>query len=90
MYYIFDNDGKTLDRYTLINKDGDVYGFSENPFLGFGQFSHNTDDATNEFTSGGRKQFIAEALADKNWLGKRIKLKDLPEEAQKFVLERIK
>jgi len=84
MYYIFDNGGKTLDRYTLINKYGEVYGFSENPRTGFGQYSHTL------FTGEDRKKYILDALADKDWLGKRIKLKDLPKEAQKFVLERLK
>ena len=31
-FIIFDNGGKTLDRYTIINKEtGDVYGCGENP-----------------------------------------------------------
>lgn len=30
-FFIFDNGGKTLDRFTIINKDtGDVFGSSEN------------------------------------------------------------
>ena len=31
-YIIFDNGGKTFDRFTIINKEtGDVFGASENP-----------------------------------------------------------
>jgi len=31
-FVIFDNGGRTLDRFTIINKEtGDVYGCSENP-----------------------------------------------------------
>jgi hypothetical protein len=31
-FTIFDNEGKTLDRFTIINSDtGDVFGSSENP-----------------------------------------------------------
>ena len=38
--YIFDNGGKTFDRYTIIAADGEVYGSSCNPFhpQGFGQY----------------------------------------------------
>lgn len=91
MYWIFDNKGTTIDRYTLVNKDGDVYGFSSDPFhptYGFGQFSHNTDDGISEFTKEGRNEFVASAKLNPEWLGVQIKLKDLPPEAQKFVNQR--
>lgn len=39
--YIFDNGGKTLDRYTILTYDGNVFGASENPFHGFGQFCNH-------------------------------------------------
>ena len=40
---ILDNGGKTFDRYTIINKDGDMFGASVNPFhpQGFGMFCGN-------------------------------------------------
>ena len=43
---VLDNGGKTHDRYTIILKDGDVFGASENPFhtMGFGQYNHNIAD----------------------------------------------
>lgn len=44
---ILDNDGKTFDRYTIINtKDGEMIGASEMPFnpLGFGQYCGNVAD----------------------------------------------
>ncbi|HEX4851952.1 MAG TPA: hypothetical protein VFV08_14150 [Puia sp.] len=32
-FIVFDNSGKTEDRYTVVNKEsGDVYGLSANPF----------------------------------------------------------
>ena len=36
---IFDNGGKTLDRYTIILSDGETFGASNDPFApnGFGQ-----------------------------------------------------
>jgi hypothetical protein len=87
MYWIFDNKGVTVDRYTLVNKDGDVYGFSIDPFhptYGFGQFSHNIS----EFTKEGRNEFIASAKLNPECLGVQVKLKDLSPEAQKFVNQR--
>ncbi len=47
---IFDNGGKTVDRYTAINKKtGDIVGFDSNPFhpMGFGQFSGNAVNRMN-------------------------------------------
>jgi hypothetical protein len=71
-YHLFDKPS-TIDRYTLITKDGDMYGFSEDPFFptGFGQFC-------GEWQGG-----------NKSHLGKRITMKDLPDQAHKFVSERI-
>jgi hypothetical protein len=42
-YIVFDNKGKTYDRYTVIFWNGDVLGASEDPFhpLGFGQYCGN-------------------------------------------------
>ena len=36
---VFDNGGKTYDRYTIIMPDGEIYSASEQPFhpCGFGQ-----------------------------------------------------
>lgn len=41
--YIFDNEGESFDRYTIILPNGDILGASENPFhpLGFGQHCAN-------------------------------------------------
>ena len=56
---VFNNNGKTFDRYTILNKkNGDVYGASDNPFhpQGFGQFSGNVADRMNiTFGYGWRK-----------------------------------
>jgi len=51
-FRIFDNGGKTLDRYTLINSDGDVFGFDEHPFhpLGFGQYCGNANQWSSKST----------------------------------------
>ncbi len=44
--YAFDNGGETLDRYTLINREGDMLGLSDDPThpLGFSQFVGNCID----------------------------------------------
>ncbi len=45
--FILDNNGDTLDRYTIINeKDGEMIGSSDMPFnpLGFGQYCGNVCD----------------------------------------------
>ena len=48
---IFDNGGKTADRYTgVITATGDVVGFNDQPFnpaFGFGQFCGNVTDRMN-------------------------------------------
>lgn len=42
MLKIFDNEGQTLDRFTILDTTtGDLYGASENPFHGFGQHCGN-------------------------------------------------
>lgn len=45
-YTVFDNEGETLDRYTVINRDGDMIGLSANPNspLGFNQYCGNCVD----------------------------------------------
>jgi hypothetical protein len=44
-FTVLDNNGETLDRYTIIdNVTGDCYGASENPFHGFGQYCGNISD----------------------------------------------
>lgn len=59
--FIFDNEGKTIDRYTgIIGKTGDVFGFNENPFhpCGFGQFCGNVTDRMNvTYGCGWRNHF---------------------------------
>ena len=53
---IYDNDGKTLDRYTVVLKDGSVYGMSADPFhpQGFCQFCGDLDQHTQGLSHCGR------------------------------------
>jgi len=72
-YRIRDNGGKTIDRYCLITSNKDVYFFNECPYHPQGVGMY----------SG---QFYG---SDTRYLGKLISLNDLPEQAQKFVKERL-
>ena len=75
---IYDNGGKTIDRYTLVvpsvNTPGmlDMYGFNEAPYhpQGFGQYA------------GEYRQ-----MGSYSHLGKLVSLESLPEQARKFVKE---
>ena len=78
---VYDNGGKSIDRYTLVipslntPRKNEYYGFNENPFhpQGFGQFS-------------------GEYYLLKNYdhLGKIIPIETLPEQARKYVEQNIK
>jgi len=78
---VYDNGGKSYDRYTLVMPDmdtprtNDYWGFSENPFhpQGFGQFA-------GEYP----------LLKNYDSLGKLIPIESLPEQARKFVEQNIK
>ncbi len=70
---IYDNGGKTVDRYTMIMPDGEAWGFNENPYhpQGFGQYAGSL---------AGLHTF--------SHLGKPVKsVMDLPEQARRFVDE---
>ena len=70
---IYDNGGKTIDRYTMIMPDGEAWGFNESPYhpQGFGQYAGNLGE-----------------LRTFSHLGKPVKsIMDLPEQARKFVDE---
>ena len=73
---IYDNGGKTIDRYTLVvpsvNTPGmlDMYGFNDDPYhpQGFGQYA------------GEYRQ-----MGSYSHLGKLVSLDSLPDEARRFV-----
>lgn len=75
---IYDNGGKTVDRYTLVvpsvNEPGklDMYGFNDAPYhpQGFGQYA-GAYPRTGSYSH----------------LGKLVSLSDLPEQARRFVEE---
>jgi hypothetical protein len=75
-YKIFESKMKVADRFTLINVDGDVFGFDEMPFhpLGFGQYCGNVDQWKTKSTKH---------------LGKRITIEQLSNQARIFVQDRI-
>lgn len=96
---VFDNGGKTFDRYTILNrKTGDVYGASTNPThpQGFGLFSHNVADdywivaygyswRRNCDVKKCIKFAVDRYMTDSIHLGDKIKLIDLPDEVINFI-----
>ena len=73
---LYDNGGKTFDRYTLITGRKEVYGFSENPLSpqGFNQFCGTWDDPNGDFEN----------------LGERVSLAEVPREVQAAIAERLR
>lgn len=89
---VYDNGGKTFDRYTCVftgkSAEGACLGMSEHPAhpQGFGQHGQAEN-------SGGRFRAIdvnkagwAPAVGRSNHLGKRIRFEDLPEDCRKLVM----
>ena len=70
---IFDNGGGTIDRYTLITYDGMVYSFNDNPYHPQGFGQY-----CGQWKGGSTHH-----------LGKKISTANLPENAQRFVKERL-
>lgn len=101
VYTIFDNGGESLDRYSIINEDGDILGLSGNPThpLGFSQFCGNCVDSVMFYVYGGswRRHFnvpriihrelprIIEEFEAEGHLGERVEFVDLPEGIQEHI-----
>ena len=102
---IFDNNGQTADRYTIIFSDGDVIGASTEPFApqGFGQHCGNLIDNYCRSAFGGRGterpttqreinkwlKVDIDAFKKEGNLGKLIKFDQLPEDVKKFAQQEI-
>lgn len=103
-YVVFDNEGETLDRYTIINEDGDILGLSDNTThpLGFSQFCGNCVDNVMSYSWGGswRRHLnvprvihrelprIIEEFESEGHLGKGIEFSGLSEELQAHIKSR--
>lgn len=87
-YHIFDHGNEFADRYTLVSPEGNVYSFSDDPYHpnGVGQFSHNCDGDHSEYTFEGKLLYVQEMQQEY----KELNISELPEQAQKFVREKIK
>lgn len=98
--FILDNNGETLDRYTIINEaDGEMIGASENPFHGFGQYCGNVVDdfwctcygmrwregCTPALIRKRTRFAISQFKKDCKHIGKPVKFDDLPEDVKKFI-----
>ena len=73
---IYDNNGETFDRYTVIIDNKDVFGMSENPgsAQGFNQWAGN----------------VGKDIRIGSHLGKTIKITSVPKEVQKAIKDRMK
>ena len=83
--FVFDNEGETADRFTVVTGNGYICGASCNPFhpLGFGQFCGNVSDPSYDTTV---EKYVAKAREKPEWLGKEITVfSELPEDVQKYV-----
>ena len=82
--FVFDNEGKSFDRFTVVTDDGSLFGASTQPFhpQGFGQFCGEVQ-TQNSITVD---VYIGNARNEPGWLGKEITaFSDLPEDVQKYV-----
>lgn len=80
--YLFDNGGVSIDRYTYLDEDNNVWGFSSQPFAphGFAQFCGNINDWGQQ-----RANWIKNFLASGNVA---ISFDDLNEDCQYYVKSR--
>ena len=79
-YIVFDNKGETLDRYTVINKDGDILGLSETG-VGFSQWCGNVF----RFFPGKTMEQIVEGYVEDSDIGELIEFDTLPPELQQHI-----
>jgi hypothetical protein len=103
-YFVFDNEGETFDRYTIIDQQGDMLGLSDDPThpQGFSQFAGNCVDNKLFVTYGygWRKTcdvkkitkhelpLIIEEFKRDGNIGKLIEFDKLPENIQKHANKR--
>ena len=83
-YYVFDNGGETLDRYTVIDKHGDMLSLSETG-AGVSMFCGNAklDGMYQTWTI---PKYIRRGLFEH--FGKQISFKSLPIELQQHIISR--
>jgi len=96
---VYDNDGRTLDRYTVVftgnynnigKKRGETRNYShislamsEHPFNPQGFCQHGE---TEEIIDMDKKSGWAPSIGRENHLGTRIQFRDLPEDCRKVVI----
>lgn len=101
MFYVFDNGGETLDRYTVIDKQGDMLALSETG-AGVSMFAGNCVDNymfhaygyswrercnVKAIMKDELPRIIREFETDGN-IGKRIKFSSLPKELKQHIYQR--
>ena len=86
IFGIWDNGGVSVDRYTVVTTNGDMIGFSTDPFYppGFNQYV------------GKYYNEVCETISDRpiqeedfSHLGKELQYEDLPEQVQEAIAQRL-
>lgn len=90
MFYVFDNGGETLDRYTVIDENGDMLGLSETG-AGFTQFVGNCADKPLDGCKWKPTVIDFLKLARKEkFLGEELSFSQLPKELREHIIERFR
>lgn len=88
MFYVFDNGGKTLDRYTVIDENGDMLGLSETG-AGFSEFCGNIYEILPKRLNSETMAYVV-SKGQCAHLGKELRFSQLPKELQQHIIERFK
>lgn len=84
-FIVFDNKAITLDRYTIVLEDGEMYGASLNPYSpqGFGQYCGNAFHLCG-WDSKDLDRLKYEIVKAGN-IGESVEFRNLPSDVQKFI-----
>ena len=86
--FVFDYP-ETFDRFTILLKDGSLFGASAMPFnpLGFGQYCGECKRLNGPYIEYNNVTgYLKDAREDPSWMGKETTLfSELPEDVQKYV-----
>jgi len=83
-FWLFDNEGRSFDRYTAILHDGTILAANEYPFApqGFGQHCGEVTTTV--------KHYVQEARKNISWLGKEIKdINLIPKDTLTFIADNL-
>ena len=84
-FLVLDNDGETLDRYTIITEDGEMFASSERPYspMGVGMGCGNVFEPA--YSNHKSFKDLLKNLKDFKHLGKKVAYDSLPDQVKKYV-----